>query len=229
MATVAEPVTTVLLCVVTNSKHEASLACAASLLRLQTVLMSSAQRIRADMHFVTTIDDALNVLKDHDTAVGAAILDASLGFDAEFPLRALASGLPVVVASYPLPRIDWDRVKTQPATEDPQFWGNVYSIKPSGRIGHGGYAHVTDAKLGVSWVRKDVVKDILSRHPELVTEDGTAAMLAVGGVYEKKLRTADERFLDLYGGEVWADIERPATSTGPVEFGGCVGIRSVLR
>lgn len=216
-----------LLCIVTNGRADATLSCAVSLLRLQTLLMRSPERIKADMHFVRSMDDALHALRTHGTARGVAIVDSSMGFTPEFPLRAMASGLPVVVASYPLPVVDWERVKSQPATEDPQFWGNVYSCKPSGRFGPGGYAHVLEARLGVAWIDRQVVADIEARHPELVSEDGV--MFASEGVYGGKRRTADERFLDLYGGDVWADIERPGNSTGPMEFGGCVGARTVLR
>ena len=86
----------VVLCIVTNGRHEASLACASSLLRLQMALMCAPRAIRADMHFVRSVDDGLNALRAHPTAAGAALLDASMGFDPEFPLRAMASGLPVV-------------------------------------------------------------------------------------------------------------------------------------
>lgn len=223
----AASVPTMVLCVITNGRPDATLSCAVSLLRVQNALMTGQQKIRADMHFVQGFDDALQTLRAHPTAQGMLVVDTSMGFNAEFPLRAMASGLPVVVASYPLPGVDWERVKRQPENEDPQFWGNVYSCKPSGRFGPSGYAHVTEARLGVAWISKQVVSDIAARHPELVAEDGV--MFATEGVYGGTRRTGDQRFLDLYGGDVWADLERPSVSTGPMEFAGCVGVRSVLR
>lgn len=224
----AESGTTILLCVATRGRNDVTLTCAISLLRLQILFMTLPQRYKADLHFVQSLDEALNLLHRHPTAAGALTVDCSVGFDPEFVVRAHASGLPVVVGSYPLPAVDWERVKTAPERENCQFWGNVYNARPSGRIDHCGYAHVLEAKLGVSWIRKRVVDDIVAAHPELVAADGTLAV-AVEGLYDGKRLTADERFLSLFGGEVWADIERPATSTGPVEFGGCVGQRAVLR
>lgn len=233
MSTPQQP-TTFMLCMVTNGRAEASLSCAFSLLRHQTVLMTTPQPLKADMHFVATVDDALNALRQHPTAVGAAILDTSLGFDPEFPLAAMHSGRPVVVASYPLPGVDWDRVKETakrpPPGEEPRFWGLQYSVEPSGAPPHGdGYVPVAKARLGVAWVTKAAVEDIVRRHPGIVTADGSWATLAAPGVYDGKKLTAEERFFKLYGAEVVADVQRPATSTGPLEFGGCVGLRTVLR
>ncbi len=225
--------TTFMLCMVTNGRAEASLSCAFSLLRHQTVLMTTPQPLKADMHFVSTVDEALNALRHHPSAVGAAILDTSLGFDPEFPLTAMQSGRPVVVASYPLPHVDWERVKAaakDPGAEEPRFWGLQYSVEPSGAAPHDdGYVPVAKARLGVAWVTKAAVDDIVRRHPEVLSDDGTWANLASPGVYDGKRHTAEERFFKLYGAEVVADLQRPATSTGPMEFGGCVGLRTVLR
>lgn len=219
----------ILICVILNDRHEASLACAAGLLRLQTALACSPERIEAHMHFVASLDAACNALRQHPTAVGAAVLTASMGFHPDFPLRALASGLPVVAACYPLPTMDWERVKSQPAGEDPRFWGNTYSIEPPAAAAGEEYVRVSEAGLGVAWIRKEVVTGILARRPELLSADGKTAALAVEGVFEGRRRAAHQRFLDLYGGDVYADLERPASSTGPLEFGGCVGMRNVLR
>lgn len=218
----------ILVCIVTRGRHDASIPCAVSMLHMQTVLMTTAEPVTAEVHFVKTLNDALNVLRQHGSAAGALVADCSMGFDPDFALRALASGLPVVAGSYPLPEVDWERVKTQPKNEDAAFWGYRYNIQPTGRIGPSGYAHVSEAQLGVAWVRKDVVDSIAARHPDLAARDGTFPF-AMEGVYDGALRTADERFLDLHGGDVWADIERPATSMGPLEFGGCVGRRRTLR
>ena len=220
-----------LLCVITRGRGDASLACAISMLRLQTALMTLATPVRADLQFVETPDAALNALHAHPAAVGALLADASMGFDAEFPLRALESGLPVVVACAPTPTMDWERVKRQAAAdsgEDPQFWGLTYGVTPVGRIGRNGYVRVERPALGVAWVRKDALAAVAAAHPEAATDDGTVNF-AVPGVYAGRRLDADARFAAVFGGETWADVERPATTTGPLEYGGCVGARSVLR
>lgn len=219
---------TIVLCVVTNGRQEVSLACAVSMLRLQNALMMSPSPLRADMHFVESLDDALNVLHRHADAAGALIADHGIGFDAEFAFRALRSGLPLVAGTYPLPTVDWERVKQAPENEDPGFWGNVYNVTPTGRFNAQGYARVSAARLGLVWVSKAAVAEIARKHPELATDDGYVPF-ALAGVYDGKRLDGNDRFLQLYDGEIWADIERPATSTGPLEFGGCVGSRQVLR
>lgn len=203
--------------------------CAVSLLRMQTMLMTSADPIRADMHFVSTLDDALNCLRANKDAVGALMVEGGIGFDPSFGLEAMKSGMPLVAGVYPLPVVDWERVKTQPANEVPQHWGNVYNVKPAGSPGPNGYLPVTDAALGVVWVSADVVRSIESRHPEIVTADGSSAAFARAGVYAGVRREAHERFLDLWAGPVYADPNRQCSSSGPAEFGGCVGARTVLR
>ena len=219
---------TVLLCIVTDSKRDVSLMCSMSLLRLQTELVRLPRRVTIKVHFVTSLDEALNALRGDQQASGAIVVQGTIGFETEFALRAIASGLPVVVGTYPLPRVDWDRVKTRPANEPPQHWGNVYNAKPTGTMRPGGYVLAADAELGVAWVARSVLTDIVARHPEVVSAEGRAAF-ATPGVFGGRYLTDHQRFLQLHGGDVWADTQHPACNSGPTEFVGCVGARAVLR
>lgn len=223
----AAPRVTVLLCVVAPH-DQASIAVAGGLLRLQAMFMTMPGRaFDLRLQFVDSLNGALNALAATPQASGAAIMHASKGFNPDFFLAAMDSGLPVVAATYPLAHLDWERVKTQPAGEDPQYWGNVYNVKPTTRAAPPGYVHVEECEFGVAWIAKKAVDDVLARHPEVVA-DGYAA-LAVDGVFDGKRMTADQRFMALYGGDVFADIKYPALTVGPQEFGGCVGMRTVLR
>jgi len=222
-----DPVPAIALCVVVDDRSEVSLMCSISLLRLQQAALVS--RFRCDIFFVTSLDEALNTLWRHESAKGALIVRGTMGFDPAFVTGAVASDAPVVVAPYPLPRVDWERVATQPADESPAHWGNVYSVELKGGPCRGGYVKASKAELGVAWVAKSVVTHIVARQPELVTADGARAALATPGVYDGVYVNEHERFLGLYGGEVWADINHPATNSGPTQFVGCVGHRSVLR
>lgn len=240
MATTTTP-TPFLLCVVTNGRPEVSLVCSVSLLRFQTTLMTAPERLRADMHVVDSFDDAMNALHASPDALGALVIDGSMGFDAEFGLRALRSGKNIVVGSYPLPGVDWQRVKERPTPqEDPKFWGHVYSatLADGGkRDQESGYAAVkgTQTSLGLAWVSKSLLTDIATSNPQILTSDKTQGAFAVKGVYAGTRLDANQRFLSLatsgslQGVCVWADLDHPAISTGPMEFGGCVGARSVLR
>ena len=219
------------ICVVVDDRSEVSLMCSISLLRLQQAVLTAPEgrRFRSDIFFVRTLDEALNQLRRHDAASGALIVRGTMGFDPAFAIDAAAGDAPVAVAPYPLPVVDWDRVKTQPEGEPPAHWGNVYNVELQRGPCRGGLVRASKAELGVAWVAKSVVTDIVARRPELVTADGSRAALAVAGVYDGTYLAEHERFLQLYGGDVWVDINHPATSSGPTEFLGCVGHRSVLR
>lgn len=220
----------IVICIVVDSRKEVSLMCSISLLRLQQDIMTQGLPVRTDIHFVATLDEALNVLHSAADAKGMFVVRGTMGFESAFVLSALASELPLVVATYPLPTVDWERVKTQPATESAKNWGNTYSVKGlGGTMRPGGYVQASEAHLGAAWVAKSVVTDLVARTPSVVTKQGDRASFAAAGVYDGQYLTEDQRFLSLYGGEVWADIQRPATSSGPTEFAGCVGARAVLR
>lgn len=242
MATTNSPEPTpFLLCVATNGRPEVSLVCSVSLLRFQTTLMTAPERLRADMHVVDTFDDAMNALHASPDAVGALVVDGSMGFDAEFGLRALRSGKDIVVGTYPMPGVDWERVKARPTpTEDPKNWGHVYSatLADGGKRDQDtGYAAVkgTQTSMGLAWVSKPIISRVGSYNPHILTSDKTRGAFALPGVYGGLKLTGTQRFLSLAttgslaGVCVWADVDHPAISTGPMEFGGCVGARSVLR
>lgn len=238
-----------LVCVVCDAgRQDASLGCAFSLINLQSELMRRGE-YSAELHFVRDLDEALNVLwKSREGVPGALIVDCSMSFAPDFPLAAAASGKAVVAASYPLPGVDWGRVARAAGAarsakaakagvdepiEPPQFWGNAYSAVPEpGSLDPAtGYVRPADgaAGLGVAWVSRDAVLAAAAIHPEIVA--GDYAAFAVPGVFGGERQAPERRFLSLLAGtdEVWLDVERPATTTGPVEFGGCVGARKVLR
>lgn len=223
----------VVICVVTGRKADVTLTTAISLLRLQTRLMAHPERIQADVHFVNDFNDALNAVRRTEGAQGGLIAEGSIGFDTDFLLRAMDRPAAEVVAGvYPLPVVDWQRVATRPQGEEPAFWGNVYSVKTSGVTDPAtGYleAEAAGTSLGLVWVRASVLADIVTRHPDIMTTDGTVGAFARDGVYDGVETTAYDRFLTLYGGRLLADPAAGATSSGPTEFGGCVGARSVLR
>jgi hypothetical protein len=142
----------------------------------------------------------------------------------------MRSGLPLVTGVYPLPTIDWDRVQSQPAGEDTHSWGVQYNVEPA--AAGPGYVKAKSpesAKLGLAWIRKSAVEAVVRDHPDIATADGQYASLAVPGIVDGQRLSGSERFLRMYGKEVWVDVEHPASSSGPMEFGGCVGARHVLR
>lgn len=223
----------VVVCVLVGPDQQVSLMCAVSMLRMQMLVMSLPEPTRTLMHFVRSFDEALNALHASD-AVGAFIVQGGMGFETDFTVSCIGSDLPVVACTYPLPRVDWERVKSMPAgDEPPEFWGNTYNVTPLEPVvaGKNGCVRVDPqtAQLGAVWVAKRVVQDIARRRPDLVSSDGKVASFGAPGVYEGRALNEYQRFLSLYGGEVWTDLGRQATSSGLTEFGGSVGARTVLR
>ena len=210
-----------LVCVVTHGRSDVTLSCAISLLRLQSAC-------DAELHFVTSLEDALNGLWKQDST-GMLVVDASVGFEAGFLHRAAASTHQVVVGSFPT-GVNWDLVKARRAGESPAHWGNEYNVRPrAGAQPYQGYLEVESAYIGLAWVAKDAVTRVVQRHPDIVTADGNHAAFASAGVYGGVKQSASERFLSLYGGRVVTDVSSPASQCADMEFGGCVGLRSALR
>lgn len=224
----------VVICVLTGQSSDVTLMTAVSMLRLQQTLLTFQTPIEAEVHFVRDFNDALHLV--HRAAkgphTGALIVEGKLGFDPRFVLRALATTVPLVVGVYPLPVVDWQRITTRPSDEPPEEWGNVYNVTPvhPGRPADAnGYLEVSrEASLGLLWLRAGVLQQIAERHPETVQADQSTAF-GLPGVSGGRVLNPHHRFLDLYGGTVMADPDSGATSSGPTEFGGCVGARSVLR
>lgn len=229
--------TSLAVCVVANARNEISLITAMSLLRLQ-IRMMTERNYAVGIHFVRTFDDALNVVYSDPELYGGVVVDGTLGFSADFVLASERSGLPLVAGVYPLPTVDWERVKAVgtgdkagATPEPPSFWGNAYNVSPlPGSSPHSEYIRVdpNTATLGLVWVRRSDLDQIVRSHPE-VRAAGGAVSFATPGTYDGVRLNEYQRFLQLYGYVLFADIARQASSTGPTEFGGCVGYRSVLR
>lgn len=217
-----------IVCVVTNGRADVSLTTAISMLKMQSTMVSTPDPpFRAEISFVNTLDDALNVGWKTDDADAVFAVEHTIGFDPDFVVEALACEFPVVAGAYPLPVVDWERVKTQPANEMPPFWGNVYSVKPKDSLCKG-YAQCDKAELGMVMIKRAALQAIADAHPDIIDSEGNASF-AAAGVYGGTRMSASERFHHLHGEPVWTDIRRGGTSTGPTEFGGCVGARTVLR
>lgn len=221
----------VVICVITGGRPDVSLSTALSIIKLQ------GAPLLADVHFVSTLDDALNALRSKASGVrGMFMCTASLGFDMPFVMRAIQSGHPVVAASYALPTIDWQRVQSTGSVADtsepPEMWGARYNVIP--RLGAApvdGYVQVSHVEnLGMAWISSGVIADILKKNPSIVSKNNEYAALATPGLApDGRHETETQRFLRLYEGPVVMDVECPVVNTGLNEFGGCVGLRPMLR
>ena len=203
----------VLLAVVGDS-GTCSLGFAVSMLRLQTALQSSPVPVQAMMEVVPSVRTALDIAAADKSIEAVVAIKNSLSFTPGFVLRALASKKDAVVGVYPLPRIDWDRVKARQSTsEKAEFRGNVYNIDASKATFAGnGYLELAN---GQSVVESGCV--VLTRQ--------AVDTLATPSTH----KTTDEVLGAAWTKAVYADVDQQCSNFGPVEFFGCVGMRTVLR
>jgi hypothetical protein len=221
----------VLLAVVTDGRAEMNLQCCVSILHLQVELMTAtSDSFGAELMFARDLNDVLDRLHRDKRLVGAFVIRHNASIPGPFALKAFRSKERIVVSPTPLPVVDWERVKNHvlDAAEDTRFSGNVYNVKLEGLPRSDGYARVASMIVADGmFVRRDVVDGIAEKHPEIASDDKSA--FALDGVYGGKYATGTQRFLDLYGDKVWADVENQGGASGPIEYVGCVGARKVLR
>lgn len=184
-----------------------SLGFAVSLMRLQNALATAP-------NVTITMDTASSVREAAQQALQAGmdavvVVRSTIAFPAGFVLRALVAPSDFVAGVYPLPTVDWQRVVDRAGgAEETRFRGNTYNLDASKAtaVAAPGYMAVREAELGAVVLKKDAL--------------ATAA--ACEGSSDKELCAA-------WGKDVYVDLDNQCASTGPVEFTGCVGMRTVLR
>lgn len=202
----------VLLAVVTSDS--CSIGFAVSMMRLQTAIQS-APNVHATLELVPSLHAAIQLAaappapgtEPFDTVVAVT---SHLSFPASFVLRALAAAPAFITGIYPLPWLDWERVRSKARDttgEDLAFRGNVYNVDAAAaRHAGNGYLAVPCAKLGAAVLKReaiDALKDV--------------AVLT------------DEALCEAWGKDIYADIDHQCSNFGAVEFTGCVGHRTVIR
>jgi hypothetical protein len=225
------PLPRVLLAVVTDGRPEMNLQCCVSIMHAQLELITAGETgFAAELVFVERLNDALDRLHKDESCAAAFVLRHNAYVPGIFALKACRSGEKVVISPSPRPSVDWARVKEKCATsaELPQHVGNAYNAKLEGLPRPDGYA----AAKGVEWVdglfvRREVVDDIASKFPEIVSPEKSS--FALDGVHGGRFVPGTKRFFEMYGGEVWADVENQSNVSGPQDFVGCVGARKILR
>jgi hypothetical protein len=211
-----------------NGRSEASINTAVSLMRLQTKLVHTA--VKTEVHMVDHIDHAINIAAQGNAHLMA--FDSHVTFDDEFPMRCMNSDKDVIVAAYPLPGFDWQRIAEKPAnhTEPIQFRGNRYSATPTVLADpvDGKYVQASTARLGCVFIRRGVADAIKKDHPEIVLADGNARF-AIATVRDSKVLEPHDNFARLYGKPIYIDLKCTSSHNAPCNFAGCVGMRGTLR
>ena len=187
-----------------------SLGFAVSMLRLQAALLADARSgVQAVLQVLPGLREAAAAARDgtFDALVAVSPLVA---FPTTFVTRALATRAPFVTGVYPLPRLDWDRVKARAddTREAMRFKGNSYNVEAAGAVPteHAGYVAVKAASLGAVVLRAEAVE----------------ALAACTG-------SSDQDLCKAWGKDILADLDQPCATVGPIEFTGCVGLRAVPK
>lgn len=224
----------VLLAVITDGRTEMNLQCCISILHTQIDLMTAKEgnAFVAELEFFEKLNDALDALHKNKTLSAMFAIRWNTLVPGAFALTAFSSKEKVVVAPSPRVGVDWakvrDRALNKENKEPLHHAGNVYNVKLEGLPRADGYTSVKELEwVDAIFVRREVVDDIAARHPDVVSEQKSA--FALDGVYGGKFASASKRFVQLYGGVVWADVEHQCAVSGPFDYVGCVGSRRVLR
>lgn len=229
----------VLVGVVTDGKTTISLQVITALIRLQEYLHTASAEpcFVVEVAFVKDANEALNMLHRGAGLAGAFIIDRDASVDPDFMVRAFRSGKSCVVCTMPLPHMDWNRVeeKILDPTEEVHLVGAVYNLdvdpvtiaeEPESIAG---YARVKTIRAADAFfVRRGVLDAIAIKHPAILAEPLSAFYVdgAIDGTFLRGL----DRFLGMWGGEIWTDLQFQGATSGPLEFAGCVGERgSQLR
>ena len=225
--------TSVLVCGITNS--DVAIHFTSSLLRMQTELARTPD-VAVNFEFFLTINDALKYFAESPQFDVCVLIDGQMAVEPSFVLQHDVSKH-LVVASYPIRKIDWDRVRAKATattahdTAEPvQCAGTTYNYDPRhGEAEPGGrYLRLparTPVQLKIFKLTRHALETMLRACPQ----PGPAFVLHASGVEDAVGMTADARLCHLWGDAIYADITAKTQNIGPYDFTGTVGLRKRLR
>jgi hypothetical protein len=222
----------VIIAIITEGRGDMALQACVSILNLQINLMTSPNEFQADLRFYKTNNEALSALYAEKDFKAVYIVNFSTGVPGDFALKAWNSDKDIVVGIHPLPTIDWNRVKENIANtaESLQNTGAVYNLSLEGIPDEDGYAKIKNIKAAdVMFVKREALDAIVKTNPTVVTKDEKHSSLFLDGVYDGVYLTGIERFVKLYGKNMFGDTARTVNKCGPQEYIGIVGNRSQVR
>lgn len=170
-------------------------------------------------------------------------IDADIGFEPDQVLRLLSSGADVVAGTYPIKRINWDKVHTvigvgKPNTRSAALDYVLEMENPDHIAAVKGFARMRYAGTGFLMIRRHVLEKMCQYYPSLQFrhEHSIAGSLINSpnrfalfeciidqetGTYLSEDFSFCKRWTDM-GGEIWADLESRLNHVGPVTFYGDV-------
>jgi hypothetical protein len=178
---------------------------------------------------------------DDPNATHLLFIDADIGFEPDQVLRLLTSGAEVVAGTYPIKRINWDKVRAVVETKTPNARSAAldYVLEaedPNNISAASGFARVRYVGTGFLMIRRRVIEKMCQHYPSLQFrhEHSIAGALAnssnrfalfeciidpATGIYLSEDFSFCKRWTDM-GGEIWADLESRLNHVGPATFYG---------
>ena len=215
-----------------NDRNEVSLGFLTGLINFQTAFGQRNKGMLATI-FHKDINDAINAFHKSDSEV-LILADTMTPINWEFLLGNLddMKQAKFVSAVHPFCGVDWDAVQKKHdagSKEAPEYAGLTYNVKFDKNGPHTSNTHhvaVKESTLNVFMITKDVTDKIAKE--AVITEDGTVHFWTPAFDAGKRLNPA-ANFMKMWGGPVWADIDRQLSAFGIMDFFGCVGLRHKLR
>jgi len=185
----------------------------------------------------------VSVFLDDPKATHLLFIDADIGFEPDQVLRLLTSGADVVAGTYPIKRINWDKMRNVIEAERPKTQSAaldyVLEIEDPEHIAVvSGFARVRYAGTGFLMIRRHALEKMCLHYTSLKfrREHSIRDPLADSsnrfalfecvidsqtGVYLSEDFSFCKRWTDI-GGEIWADLESRLNHVGPTTFYGDV-------
>ena len=222
--------THILVAVITTPKQEATIGMAVSAIKLQNALAGRPD-VTINLDFFDTKQHALSTFSGATDFDALCMVSSMCTFDPDFIFKAIDSSRAFIVGTYALPKYDFTKLSDpckDDETELPQHRILDYNYTPPSdgttpdmdgylKLGH------ACSPMGLELVViKRVVMDAMAPKADagLFWSDA-----AIGG----RIVEAHERFCDMWGGDIYADVDRQACVMAPCTFAGIVGHRRVLR
>ena len=222
----------VLLCGI--SSGDVTIHFASSILRMQTELVRT-QKVNVNFEFFQTVNDALTYFHQKTTCDVCVVIDGQMSVEPGFILQHDMSK-PVVVASYPLRMVDWDRVRAKlvDSDEPPSHVGIRYNYDPAIATPEPGGAYLkleqnAEVQLKIFKITRAALDSIIARHGNEVQSAEKELVIYSEGVIDDHKVTADQRFVRLWGEPLYADVTHHTKNVGPFDFTGVVGNQKQLR
>ena len=227
-----QKVTSILVCGITDV--DVSIQFTSALIQMQTELVRTSG-VAVEFEFFTNVNEALTFFHKQGRFDACVVMDGRMAVDPAFMLRHDATK-PLVVASYPLKSIDWDRVRTTIAhtTETPSHVGMKYNYDPAKAIPEPGCAYVqleanSKVQFKIFKITKEAVDSIIETHGDTVLAEDGSLLFYSHAIVDGVMMSPDERFVNLWGRPLYADITSKTQNMGPFDFTGAVGNRKQLR